>query len=375
MHNNQIGRIIFLTALFAVLFWMILSPDRTTSERENRSLRQFPEITFESVTSGRFMSEFETYLTDQFPVRDECMELKSNSESLMGDRKVADVYIGSDDYLIQEESSYQEEKVVGLVQAINDYAARNPEQKCTLMLVPNAVSILEDHLPYGVVGNQDHTIALVASHLENCGLLDMSPVFRELAKEGEEQLYYRTDHHWTTDAAYHALTAYEAQMGVTVSRQDFLFLKVSEHFQGTLATNSGIFAAEDTVKILIPPDPENLYVANYVNETEKRSTIFERKALEGKDKYQVFFGGNYAQINITTNAGTGRSILIIKDSYANCMIPAMTNLYDRITVVDPRYYYGDIDFLTDTGNYDEVLFLYNVNTFVTDISLEDVLEK
>ena len=375
MQHNRIGRLIFMTVLLAVLIWMIASPDRKVSERENRSLRSFPELSFQNVMSGRFMSEFESYLTDQFPARDQCMELKSTAESLAGNRKVADVYIASDGYLIQEESGYKEEKLNSLVKSIDDYAKRNPDRKCTLMLVPNATSILEDHLPYGATGNQDHTIALVGSQLEHCKLLDVSGEFRELAKAGEEQLYYRTDHHWTTDAAYHALTAYERAMGVEVSRQDFLFLTVSEHFQGTLATNSGIFSEEDTVRIMVPPDPANLYVANFVNETEKRSTLFDRSALEEKDKYQVFFGGNYAQINITTNAGSGRSILIIKDSYANCMIPAMTDLYDRITVVDPRYYYGDIDFLTTTGDYDEVLFLYNVNTFVTDISLEDVLEK
>ena len=373
MRNNRVCRLVFISALFLVLVWMIVSPDRTSSERENRNLKQFPEISFSSVTSGRFMSEFETYLTDQFPARDLCVEMKSNAGNMMGSRKVADVYIAEDDYLIQVESTVNEEKVISMAEAISAYAERNPDQKCTLMLVPNAVSILEDHLPYGAKGDQDHTIALVGEHLTNCDLLDVTPKFRELAKAGEEQLYYRTDHHWTTDAAYHALTAYEAHCGVTVSRQDFLFLTVSEHFQGTLATNSGIFAAEDTVKICVPPDPENRYVANFVNKTEKRSTLFSREALEEKDKYQVFFGGNYAQINITTNAGTGRSILILKDSYANCMIPAMTDLYDRITIVDPRYYYGDIDFLTKTGDYDEVLFLYNVNTFVTDISLEDIL--
>lgn len=375
MQHNQIGRLVFLAALFAVSIWMFAAPDRKSSERENRSLKQFPEFSFTTVTNGRFMSEFEAYLTDQFPVRDQCMELKSNTQSLMGNRKVSDVYIGSDGYLIQEESTYPEENVIALAKAVEGYAARNPEQKCTLMLVPNAASILEDHLPYGAAGNQDHTISLVRAQLEQCSLLDLSEDFRKLAKEGEEQLYYRTDHHWTTDAAYHALTAYEETQGVPVSRQDFLFLTVSEHFQGTLATNSGIFSSEDTVRIMVPPDPSNRYVANFVNETEKRPTLFDREALEEKDKYQVFFGGNYAQINITTNAEKGRSILIIKDSYANCMIPAMTDLYDRITVIDPRYYYGDIDFLTDTGAYDEVLFLYNVNTFVTDISLKDILDE
>ena len=71
----------------------------------------------------------------------------------------------------------------------------------------------------------------------------------------------------------------------------------------------------------------------------------------------------------------GQSCVIIKDSYANSLIPFLIPYYREIVVVDPRYYYDDIEKVMKKDNITSVLFLYNGNTFVKDNSISGVLQN
>ena len=51
------------------------------TEAENRTLAAFPEVTVESVFSGRFGEEFETYLLDRFPLREKAFSLVNRFRS------------------------------------------------------------------------------------------------------------------------------------------------------------------------------------------------------------------------------------------------------------------------------------------------------
>ena len=88
----------------------------------------------------------------------------------------------------------------------------------------------------------------------------------------------------------------------------------------------------------------------------------------------MFFGGNHSRIDITTPVDENKNLLIFKDSYANCFIPFLQPYFRSIIVIDPRYYYDDVDRLVTDNSITDVLFLYNVDTFMTDTSLADGLE-
>ena len=92
--------------------------------------------------------------------------------------------------------------------------------------------------------------------------------------------------------------------------------------------------------------------------------------METRDKYALFFGGNYAQVKINTPIEENRTLLILKDSYANCLVPFLAPHYRTIIMVDPRYYYGNLEELIQVEGVQEVLYLYNANTFFADTSLE-----
>ena len=204
--------------------------------------------------------------------------------------------------------------------------------------------------------------------------VDKIDIYDTLYENRTQKLYYKTDHHWTVEGAYLAFKEFASAEGLTVNDSDYETYCVASGFKGTQASNSGVYTSDDVVNICVPKESEGTYVVNYVEDTRKTTTLFDEEKLKEKDKYLVFMGGNYSQVNIATTAGTGKNLLIIKDSFANCFVPMLTPYYDNIIVVDPRYFYDDIYEAAKRNNITDVLFLYSVNSIVKDNSLADVLE-
>ena len=120
------------------------------------------------------------------------------------------------------------------------------------------------------------------------------------------------------------------------------------------------------------PDTRIEYFVEYP-EGSPVCSMYNAEALDAKDHYAVFFGGNYPRVDITTTADTERCLLVFKDSYANCMIQFLYPYFDHITMVDPRYYYDNVEQIISSEAITDVLFLYNLDTFLSDASLADTL--
>lgn len=153
---------------------------------------------------------------------------------------------------------------------------------------------------------------------------------------------------------------------------------VTNAFNGTLASTSGYETGyEEPIYIYAPDNLKNATeaVVNNVNEKKKTATLYDTSKLKGKDKYALFLGGNYPILDIKTTADSTGRLLIIKDSYANSLIPFLIPYYREIVVVYPRYYYDDIEKVMKKDNITSVLFLYNGNTFVKDNSISGVLQN
>ena len=111
-----------------------------------------------------------------------------------------------------------------------------------------------------------------------------------------------------------------------------------------------------------------------INAGEKQTaSVFDAEKLKEKDKYQVFMGGNHPIAEINTSAGTGRVLLMFKDSYANSFVQFMYPYYDKIIMIDPRYYYEDTEKLMGLEGVTDVMFLYSANTLFKDSSLADCI--
>lgn len=348
----------------------VIKGDATTSEKENRTLASKPDFTLNNVANGSYMTDYETYQSDQFVFRDLWMSLKTGLDSLTGKNCSNGIYKGKDGYLIADATVPNEQYLQKNIQAINTLADSGTATVYT-MIVPNAVSIISDKLPANApVHSQDGDLTTFRASL-SANVHDID-VKASLLAHNQEEIYYHTDHHWTTTGAYYGFLDLAQVLGIDTTTINYQTYKIASDFSGTMASTSGYSGKKDTIEVYVPKENTPEYVLEYVEEQEKKASVYNTEMLETKDKYAVFLGGNSPIIRINTTAETERKIMIIKDSYANCLIPFLTPYFKEIVVVDPRYYYGNIYEELSSQGITEVLFLYNGNTFFEDNSISGI---
>lgn len=365
---------IAVTAFF--FLGSLIARDRTFSDKENRMLEQAPGINGGQIISGRYEEKFETYFTDQFLLRDMWIEMKAGFDRLIGRVESNGVYLGKDGYLIEKFAEPDGKNLKETCSAMGDFAKRYGEVKQYAMIVPNAVEILSDKLPaFAPAADQGRYLDTLGKELEKQGItvLDMRGV---LKKNRDKKLYYKTDHHWTTEAAYLAFLEAGKTMGYNGSEITFDALPVTGGFQGTLSAKSGFRSGEkEELEVFLPKDGSPSSVVNYVDEQKKTASFYDTGKLDTRDGYACFLGGNHPLIRIETPVQSDKTLLVLKDSYANCYLPFLATQYRKIVAVDPRYYYGDLEELMQVEEIQEVLYLYNANTFFSDTSLQMVLRE
>ncbi len=365
---------LFLTA-GAGIFTLAVK-DKDFSQAENRMLSQKPHFSLSALFDGSFMADFESWLSDQFPLRDEAISLKTDFDRLSGKKEENDVIIGTSNRLFEYPTEYDAEKTKEKTDAISSFLGAHPEINTIVAVVPNSSFIYSEDLPrHLTLSNQQKQIDSIYSSLSSDSLtvLDTIPVILQMKNSGTE-LYYKTDHHWTTR------TAFGVYLQIAESWQfdadtEYSFYPVTDYFEGTLASKSGVHDTKDVIEICVPEDSVESYTVNYESIGIKTATLFHEEKLEAKNKYEVFLGGNYDKVSIETTAPNNNTLLIIKDSYANCMIPMLTPHFSRIVIVDPRYMSESMETVMSEYSFTHMLMLYNLNTFNDDTSLTDVLKN
>ena len=262
------------------------------------------------------------------------------------------------------------------MKAIDNFAKRYKDVKQYMLISPTSVGILKDKLPYSApVIDQESYLKSYKEKLPSS--IKFVDTYETLNNHKDEYIFYKTDHHWTSLGAFYSYEKLAEDMGLKKKPDDYYNVQlVSNDFFGALSSKSGYDVKEgDKVQVYIPTKNEEYIVVNYVEEQEKSASLYSSEALEKKDNYEVFLKGNHPLVKIKTSAKNDKTLLIFKDSYANSFIPFLINDFSKIIVVDPRYYYEDIDKLMEQENVNEVLYLYNANTFFSDRSLSPVLNN
>lgn len=368
----------FLILLFLICLLNIVWPSREFSEKENRMLEQKPELTLSGIESGRFMEQYESYQSDQIAGRDLWVQLKTRVDLLMGKRESNGVYKGKSKYLMEDIKTPNQEQMEHNLASMCSFQEAYPDIPMYMMLVPNAANVLSDKLPsFAVTRDQDKDFAEIQKALK--GHLTWVDVSSAMKDHKSENIYYHTDHHWTSLGAKYGYEALAEALQLDTSKEvELKPYAVSDSFNGTLSATSGYETGyEEPMYVYLPKEegtgPE--VVVSYVEEQEKKATLYDTSKLKEKDKYAIFLGGNSGLIDIRTTADSTDRLLIVKDSYANSLVPFLTPYYREIFMVDPRYYYGDIHEIMENNKITSVLFLYNGNTFVEDNSISGVLEN
>ncbi|GAA0121008.1 DHHW family protein [Clostridium faecium] len=363
---------LLLLFIGGIVILNVLTSDKIFSDSENRNLEQLPKFSFKNLMKGKFTTNYEKYVSDQFALRDFWIGVKSDSDRIIGKKENNDVYLGKDGFLIQKFNKPEDKDLKDKVEIINSFDNLTPNVNKYFMLVPTATKILEDKLPNYAADSDELTYIdkVKKSINSNINFVDL---YDALSSKKDEYIFYKTDHHWTTKGAYYAYTELSKKMGVEPkSEEDFNMKKVTDEFYGSLYSKGGFrHINPDSINLYLPKDDEE-YKVEYLGENKIRDSLYDMNNINKKDKYTVFFNGNYPFIKITTNKGEGRKLLVIKDSYANSFIPFLTSHFSEIYMVDLRYYSEGLSRLIEENQINDMLILYNANTFFEDISIKNL---
>ncbi len=365
---QQVMTLSFIVYIGGFFVWQFLGEDKTFSPLENRNLAQMPKITQETFLSGAFGEDFEKYIADQFPGRDTFIAMKAQTERVLQKKDNNGVYIGADDHFLQMFDTPDMEMAAKNVNYINTFAENF---NLHFMLVPTATKIHEDKLPPFATPYDEKVFA---DYFQEGFSDDVKWVdaYHTLQAHADESIYYKTDHHWTTLGAYYGYTAFCESYGIEpLALADFERIPSGGPFYGSLFSKGNFtFATPDTLEIFEHKNPVTVTL-DYPMSEKTSESLYDLSFLEEKDKYSVFLGGNDPLVTIETSVQNGKKLVVIKDSYANAMLPFLVHHFETIHVLDLRFVNMSIADYMREHDMTDVLMLYNIQNFeaVTKLSV------
>lgn len=368
---KRLPGVIFMVLLLGLAGKEALSHQRTYSPVEKRELQTRPEISITKVLDGRFQRKYESYLRDQFPGRDHWVSFQTDMELFMGKNEIHNVYIGKNHYLLEHytEKEFDPQQISKNLQALEKFVGKTKQNADVhVMMVPTKSWILREKLPAFAPHYKEQKFydALQQKLEKEDVLISVEPV---LDAHKEEEIYYRTDHHWTTLGAWYAYEQYTKAVGGDLQRAQGKkkFRCISKDFYGTTYAKINYARQADKIEIYEPAD--KLRVVYNMGE-KKTKTLYDVSFLKTADQYSVFTGGNQAVLEITGGIKNGKTLLLIKDSFANSILPFLAEDYEKLVVVDLRQLNVSGDRLLEMFSPTDILILYNSAQFAQDKEFE-----
>lgn len=368
---KRLPGVIFMVLLLGLAGKEALSHQRTYSPVEKRELQTRPEISITKVLDGRFQKKYESYLRDQFPGRGHWVSFQTDMELFMGKNEIHNVYIGKNHYLLEHytEKEFDPQQISKNLQALEKFVGKAKQNADVhVMMVPTKSWILREKLPAFAPHYKEQKFydALQQKLEKEDVLISVEPV---LDAHKEEEIYYRTDHHWTTLGAWYAYEQYTKAVGGDLQRAQGKkkFRCISKDFYGTTYAKINYARQADKIEIYEPED--KLRVVYNMGE-KKTKTLYDVSFLKTADQYSVFTGGNQAVLEITGGIKNGKTLLLIKDSFANSILPFLAEDYEKLVVVDLRQLNVSGDRLLEMFSPTDILILYNSAQFAQDKEFE-----
>lgn len=360
--------ILFTLFILGLSLFDLIIPNKYMSEFENRVLQQKPSASLESIFNGTYTTKYEKYINDQFVFRNSWIDIKAETEKLIGKQENNGIVFGKDGYLFEIVDTIPQKSQARIKQNtkfLKQYIENYPDVNMTVTLVPNSYTIYNELVPTGIPSiNQTDEIQNIYNEL-NLPNVTAVNLYETLFPHKQEYIYYKTDHHWTTLGAYYAYKQFVQSKGLNPVDIESLEPNIVEDFYGTYYSKAKLSS--------VRPDYITYYtvpVEHFEYETARTDSLYDFSKFETRDKYAAFMFGNngltYIKSNNTETVGKPRKLLVIKDSYANSIIPFLTYNYDEIYVVDLRGLPQNMSKLMEDNKFDDVLILYNFMNFMND---------
>ena len=361
---------IFLSALFCaflggVAVLSLLLPDKTFSPLENRYLQKPPELSLETLASGEFMEDAEKYVSDHIAGRDLWVAMKAWGERLTGKKENNGVYFAAQNTLINridEPDPDKLERDLGYL----DTLTGNLSVPVYFGLIPSAAAIWADRLPAGAPTAGEKAVIDRLYFSTGAGTVDL---YGALEAHSGEDIYYRTDHHWTSLGAFYGANALLEAMGLEpLALSSFQKTTVTREFYGTSFSSSGVrWLPPDQIDTYVPD--EGITVTSWATGKPEPGELYAGRFLEEKDKYSYFLGGQQSLCVVEKEDSTGPRVLLVRDSYSDSLTPFLTQRFSQVHLFDLRYNLSSIRGYVEEHDIDAVVVLYSFANFISDANL------
>ena len=350
--KKKVSLLIVLALWGGLTAFAWFGPRTDISQSERRPLAQFPQITGKSIFSGKFMSEFEAFSLDQFPLRDGFRRLKSEFHLYFLRQSDNNGIYLTEGYAVQQEYPLDRDSVDHAVERFNRiYEKYLKNARVYMAIVPDKGYYLAEKAGQLRMDYEEMFAAFRqgipwATHID---LTDM------LSAED----YYRTDTHWRQENLLRAAGKLCAAMDAAGPEgESYTHTVTDTPFYGVYYGQAALPMAPDRVTLLESELLDRCSVYDY--ESGKVRKVYDLERLEGKDPYEVYLSGPRSLLEITNpNGDADKELILFRDSFGSAIAPLLLTQYGKITLVDVRYIQIDLlDKYLDFENQD-VLFLYS----------------
>ncbi|MDY4921404.1 MAG: DHHW family protein [Phascolarctobacterium sp.] len=360
----------FCVLLAGISLSFFVLPKQEFSANEKRVLQSAPKFSWSRLVNGRLFSDVDSYISDHFSGRDFWVGLNAYARQTCGLNAAGEVYRGKDGWLMErplEPGEIFDENV----QALEMFAEKT-ELPMTLLSIPTTGYMMDDKLPglHDAYPDAEMLETLRNICKDGMGWADVEDTLRDTSSG---DTFYHTDHHWTSRGAYQAYQVLARMWELPAADAAEYEITTTEGFYGTAYSKSGLWTTEpDSMELwqdMTVQTQVTVFDENRPFLTEQDGMFFEEH-LQEADKYPVFLDGNHARVTITTDAPSGR-LLIVRDSFAHCLAPFFARHFQQIDLIDLRYFKEQtVSGLIEQNAYDRVLFVYGLASLAEERSIQ-----
>lgn len=350
----------FISIVLVMMIIGLVSNDKEFSELENRNLKTNVKFSFKNFLNGSFQEDYEKYINDQFPLRDSWISLKAISEYALGKVENNGIIYGKNGELFEKFDTLNEERFKNNVMAIKNFGEKH-NGRVSLMIVPNSYEIYKESLIEGApqimqeeIINEIYKYSLYTNNID---------IMKSLINNKDKYIYYKTDHHWTSYGAYLGYCDFINSIGdKAISLENLEDVNLSGFYGTYYSKAKPINIEADTLTYYKFKDLTMEVVGD-----KSYDSIYDYSKEDLRDKYALFLYGNNPLTVVKNNSlNNGKKLLVIKDSFANSLIPFLTQNYEEIHVIDLRSFNSKLSNYLNQNSFDNILILYNFINLATE---------
>ncbi len=358
--------------VLAVIFFVITAscwvwPDSEISDAERRKLAQMPQLNVENVMNGSFMSDFESYTLDQFPLRNQLRSLKALAEYKLFQKKdnndlyVVDGYVGKILYPYNANSVANAAGKFGTI--YETFLKDNCENIYVSVIPDKAYYMAAEAGEYPLLSHEKLQEDLAAG-MPYAQMIDI----REALQLSD---FYKTDSHWRQECLLPVMEVFSSVMDLPYVSQLAGMTEgiiATENFHGVYYGQSALPLPAETIKYLTWDEIDGCKAFNF--ELNKEVEVYQPDKLTERDPYDFYLGGAAALITVENPAAAQRAeeageepreLILFRDSFGSSIAPLFLADYAKVTLVDIRYMQSSMldQFIEFDGQ--DVLFIYGAS--------------